>query len=297
LDIAIIGPGKVGTAIGIRAARAGWRVVAVGGRDQTKAQATARAIGPAVASGPMIDAAKRGQLVLLTVTDDAIVSVCRALAGAGAFSTGGIVAHCSGTLGSDVLATARARGCAVGSMHPLQTFPSVQAAVDRLSGTYCFIEGDDTAASVLEALARDIGGLPLRIAPADKPIYHAAGVMACNYLTALIDAAMALCARAGIDRATAMKALSPLVRATVDNVFSASPESALTGPIARGDAITVEGHLRALASGDEDLDEFYRAAGKWTVAVALRKGTISPAVAEKLRKLLAKDTNRNSAKG
>ena len=56
LDIAIVGPGKVGTAIGIRAGRAGWRVVAVGGRDIVKARSAAEAIGPAVPAGPMIDA-------------------------------------------------------------------------------------------------------------------------------------------------------------------------------------------------------------------------------------------------
>ena len=54
---------------------------------------------------------------------------CQELSDAGAFSPGTVVAHCCGALGSDALAPARDRcGCLLGSMHPLQTFPTVAAA-------------------------------------------------------------------------------------------------------------------------------------------------------------------------
>ena len=111
------------------------------------------------------------------------------------------MAHCSGALDSGVLASARARGCAVGSMHPLQTFPTVRPRIDALPGAYCFIEGDPPAVAALERLAADVGAHPVPIASAAKPLYHAAAVVACNYLTALLDAAGALCRQAGIDAA------------------------------------------------------------------------------------------------
>ncbi|MFW6062460.1 MAG: DUF2520 domain-containing protein, partial [Planctomycetota bacterium] len=118
-------------------------------------------------------------------------------------------------------------------------------------------------------------------------LYHAAAVVACNYLSGLMDAALALAGQAGIDRRTAWPALEPLVRATMENIAAEGPAAALTGPIARGDAATVQRHLDALAGGDDDLLELYRAAGRWTVQLARRKGALAPEEAEKLRCLLA----------
>jgi predicted short-subunit dehydrogenase-like oxidoreductase (DUF2520 family) len=226
-------------------------------------------------------------LVLLTVPDEAIAAVCGELAAAGALRPGAIVAHCSGALGSDALAAARDRcGCAVGSLHPLQTFPSPDEGVRRFDGTYCFIEGDPPAVETLERFAAAIGGVPVRIAPQAKPLYHAAAVMACNALAALLDAAEALAAAAGIDRETFRAAMAPLVRATVDNVLSTGPAAALTGPVARGDVRTVRGHLAALAGVDAGLDRLYRAAGRRTVALAQRKRTLDEQTARQLLGLL-----------
>jgi predicted short-subunit dehydrogenase-like oxidoreductase (DUF2520 family) len=283
-DIAIVGPGTVGTALGVLAARAGRTVAAVGGRDAARTAQAAKAIGHGAEACTLAQAAGMGRLVLLTVSDDAIENVCDELAES--FPADAVVAHCSGALGSEVLAPARRRGCAVGSMHPLQTFPSVTAAIAALRGAYCFIEGDPPAVAALERLAADIGAKAVPIASSAKPLYHAAAVVACNYLTALLDAASALCARAGIEPATARAALAPLVRATLENVLAAGPEAALTGPVARGDEATVRRHLEALAGGDKELDELYRAMGRWTVALARRKGTIDPAQAQALRRVL-----------
>ena len=285
-DISIIGAGKVGTAIGVLAAKAGYRIVAVAGRSMERARAAAERIGPAVRAVSPAEAAA-GQLVLLTVPDEAIGPVCDELATQRAFAAGAVVAHCCGALGSDVLSAARDRcGCAVGSMHPLQTFPTVEAALERLPGAWCFVEGDERAVEVLSDLADAIGGKVARMDPAGKVLYHASAVMACNYLAALLDAALALAERAGVERETAWEALEPLIRATVDNVAALGPEGALTGPVARGDRETVARHLEALANCPPELADLYRAAGAWTAELARRKGTIDDATAQALRELL-----------
>jgi predicted short-subunit dehydrogenase-like oxidoreductase (DUF2520 family) len=286
--ISIIGPGKVGTALGVLAVRGGLRVVAVGGRDAGKVEAAAKAIGPGVKACGIEEAARAGGLVLLTVPDDAIQAVCKGLAGAGAFRRGAIAAHCSGAMGSEVLVAAKEKcGCHVGSMHPLQTFPTVEAAVAKLPGTYFFCEGDEVAANALEGLASAIGGRPVRITPQAKPLYHAAAVMACNYLTALMDAAMELAGEAGIDRATAMAALEPLVRSTVDNVFSLGTQEALTGPIARGDVQTVQRHLMAMPANRKALRMIYLTLGAWAAEMARKKGTLSISKATETLAVLA----------
>jgi len=286
-DIAIIGAGKVGTAIGVLAHRAKLRVVAVAGRRRESAQAAAEAIGPDVRVCTPKEAAAAGGLVLLTVHDEAIEGLCDELARCGAFAAGSVVAHCSGVLGSEILASARRDcGCAVGSMHPLQTFPTAEAAVEKFTGVYCFCEGDARAVAALEQLASAIGGIPVRMDRADKPLYHAAAVMGCNYLAALIDAALGLAEKAGIDRKTALAAMEPLLRATIDNIMATGPAEALTGPIARGEIETVRRHLEAIGRCRDELGRFYRAAGEWTVDLARSKGTIDETTAKALKELL-----------
>lgn len=292
--VAIIGPGRVGSALGILAAKAGWPVVAVGARRLDRARAAAEQIGPGVRACAPAEAVASAGLVLITVTDGAIQDLCGQLAAAGTLARGTVVVHCCGALSSEVLAAARDRsGCYIASAHPLQTFPTAAAAVERLPGTFFFCEGDRPAMEVIERFIVAIAGRAERISavgPASKMLYHASAVMACNYLVTLIDAALELMGCVGIDRRTALAALAPLVRATVDNVITLGPEQALTGPVSRADTETVGGHLKALA-GRCDLhgvSELYRAAGRQTVALALRKGTIDPPAAEALMKLLAR---------
>jgi len=343
--ISIIGPGAVGTAVGMLAARAGWEV-AVAGRDAGRSARAASAMGER-ARACSIDEAAAGPVVLLTVSDDAIEKLCADLAGRGAFAPGVTVAHCSGALSSEALRAARRIGCSVASAHPLQTFPSAAAAAEKLAGTYFFCEGDEAALAVLDPLIADLGGRAVRLAGGAraKALYHAAAVMACNYLTTSIasdvgsvDAALSahqtevlvprmreaveqkasdsdfvesslytqdlseesfwvataatlfgagveLMAEAGVDHATAMAALLPLVRATLDNIEAVGPAAALTGPIARGDVETVRRHLRALRGNK--YEQIYRANGVCTVRLAQRKGSIDVRTAEEFRTLLA----------
>jgi len=268
-DISIIGCGKVGAAIAQLAAGAGRNVSALASRSGDRARDLAVRIGNPEAACDIARAAGAGGLVLLTVSDDAIEALCGELARGGGFGDGSIVAHCSGALGSDILSPARdSCGCKIASMHPLATFPTAAAAVEKFAGTYCFCEGDQPATDALMELAADIGGKPMLISSQAKVLYHAAAVMACNYLTALLDAAITLCGAAGIDRPTALSALGPLAKATLENVTKLGAPAALTGPIARGDAQTVARHLEALAQCDKDLQDFYRIAGKWALQLA-----------------------------
>ena len=286
-DISIIGPGVVGTALGRLSYCAGYRVVAVaGGSHPDRARALVDAVEGAKRL-PLAAAGAAGGLVLLTVTDAAIQPVCEQLALAGALMHHPVVAHCSGALDCEVLAAARQAGCPVGSMHPLQTFPDIEAALDAIPGSYFFIEGDARAEIVLEQLVRCLAGHPVRIDPRVKPLYHAAAVMAANYLTTLLDAALQLYQTAGVDRLEARKAVAPLVRATVQNVLEKGTAEALTGPISRGDVDTVRRHMEAMGQVDETTRDLYRTLGKRTVEIAARGGTIDPQTQKALLQLLS----------
>jgi predicted short-subunit dehydrogenase-like oxidoreductase (DUF2520 family) len=287
-SIAIIGAGKVGTAVGVLASRAGYRVAAVAGRDHRRTEQAASRIGAGVPALSPCEAADRADLVLLTVSDDAIEAACRELVSARALARGNVVAHCSGALSSECLDPARREcGCHVASFHPLQSFPTVEAALASLPGSYCFDEGDEAALEAVEELGTAIGAHCVRIETRHKVLYHAAAVMACNYLTGLLDAALSLATGARIERETAWQALEPLIRATLANISKLGTEAALTGPIARGDVRTVIAHLAALDERGGELSGLYRALGSWTVDLALRKGSIDETAARALLEALA----------
>lgn len=189
----------------------------------------------------MQSALQDADLVLLTVTDSAIEKVCSELAES--FKPNAIVAHCSGALGSDIL---RAHSGPVASMHPLQTFPNVEAVLPKVKGTYAYCEGDEAALPAIKTLAAALGMQAVEIQSKDKPLYHAAAVMACNNLTALIESALQLGEAANIQRDTLWASLKPLIETTLSNIDAQGTAAALTGPVARGDANTVQSHLNAM---------------------------------------------------
>jgi predicted short-subunit dehydrogenase-like oxidoreductase (DUF2520 family) len=285
--IVVIGPGTVGETLAVLASKAGYRVVGVAARSIEHAMAAAERVGPTVRVGTAEEIAPAGGLVLLTVGDDAIEPLCRLLAAKGCFTRGSIVAHCSGALPSGILAPARELcGAHIASMHPFQTFPNVQAGLERFGGTYCFIEGDAPAVAALHALAAALGGHPVTITSQGKPLYHSAAVFASNYLNAVLDAAMTAADKAGISADDAAAALAPLVKATLANIRQFGTAKALTGPIARGDAQLVARQYRDVASADAKLGELYRHLGDWTVDIALRGGNIDQEQAQQIRRSL-----------
>jgi predicted short-subunit dehydrogenase-like oxidoreductase (DUF2520 family) len=245
MRIAIVGAGRVGTAVAVLLARAGHEIVAAAGRTQTAARVATWLSGVPFLSA--IDAAALGEIVLLSVPDDALGPVASELAAAGSVAAGTWVVHVSGAAGLDVLDPLHRAGARRLALHPLQTFPDVEAAIAALPGCHVAVTADDEAGLELgQRLATDLGATPFRLADDRRPLYHAAAVFASNYLVATSAVAERLFAEAGVPEPLA--AMRPLQEVTLANVARLGPGAALTGPAVRGDASTVERNLVALAS-------------------------------------------------
>ena len=118
-------------------------------------------------------------------------------------------------------------------------------------------------------------------------MYHAGGVFACNYLVALIEAAVRAHEKAGIPRKASLTALEPMVRETVDAIFDKGPEKALTGPISRGDVAAVRRQVAMVRAWDPAMGELYRGLGFIAVALAESDRRLDTARAADLRAVLS----------
>ena len=230
-SLAIVGQGRLGTALAAALREAGWPVEGPLGRR-------------ADPSG--VDA------VLLCVPDDQIVPAAELIA------PGPLVGHCSGATGLDALAPHEAF-----SLHPLMT---VTADGARFAGAGAAIAGATLRALELaKRLANALEMRPVEIADSDRAAYHAAASIASNFLVTVEAAAERLGSTSGADR----ELLVPLVRATVENWAALGPERALTGPVARGDEATVARQRAAIAERTPDLLPLFDALVKATRALAM----------------------------
>jgi predicted short-subunit dehydrogenase-like oxidoreductase (DUF2520 family) len=205
----IVGRGRMGGALALALGRAGLTVRGPLGRGADGAGAA---------------------MVLLCVPDREIAAAASLIA------NGPLVGHVSASAPLELLAPHERFG-----LHPLMT---VTRAGARFAGAACAIDGSsERALGAARALAARLGMRPREIPAADRALYHAAASAASNFLVTVEQMAEAMAGRVGLDRA----ALLPLVQATVDSWAAHGADVALTGPVARGDEVTVDRQRAAVA--------------------------------------------------
>jgi predicted short-subunit dehydrogenase-like oxidoreductase (DUF2520 family) len=273
LNLNIMGCGRVGRALARLWAHDGtFRIQDVLDHALEQGAAAVDFIGSGRAAGGIADM-RGAEVWMLTPPDDQIAACCAALAGSGLLKPGNIVFHCSGALPSRDLAPAAQCGASVASVHPLKSFADSAIAAQTFSGTYCAAEGDAAALAVLRPAFERIGGIVSDIDPGFKTVYHAASVIVCNYLTALLETGLRCYEKSGFERDAALRMMEPLVRETLDNVFRLGTVQALTGPIARGDHAVVARQVEALDACDPRIAAIYRQLGTVAVELARAQGT------------------------
>lgn len=250
-----MGAGRVGTALGALLVRAGHTVAAAAGRGRASRERVERYL-PGVPFVGSVEAATRGEVVLLSVPDDRIRQVCESLALRGAFSESRAVVHLSGSNPLGDLAAAEGAGALSLSVHPLQAAPDVETAIERFPGCgFAVTARSEEGFALGEALAEGAGGRPFRLLDQHKPLYHAAAVFCSNFLTVTTGVAERLFVEAGIPEARAL--FAPLSEASLGTALLRGAGEALTGPVARGDAGTIRRNLEALKERAPDCVPVY----------------------------------------
>jgi Uncharacterized conserved protein len=182
--------------------------------------------------------------------------------------------------------TARQLGANIGSFHPLQTFASINQAIENLPGSTFCLEAEEPLLSRLKELAFVLNGKWVELGPEDKVLYHTAAIFVSNYLVTLVKLALDLWQSFGVSPKEATEALLPLLKGTVNNIDNIGLPDCLTGPISRGDLNTINKHLNILEARYSSLLNAYKELGLQTIPIALAKGKIDESKAEELKILL-----------
>ena len=270
--IVIVGAGKVGTSLSLAFKKTHKHISLVGKNEADQLEAVAVA-----------------DLILITTQDSEIQNVCQHIAPT--IRTGTVVAHCSGSMDSSSLKSAKKRGAYVGSAHPLNTFPNKTAATEILTkeshGTDCFISGSKQATNLLCNVFTKIGFITNVLDDSKKVAYHTACVFLCNYLTSLSEIGLSTAESAGLDRDNFWQATQPLIQSTLRNITSHGTSHSLSGPIARGDYNTVSSHIEVLSSLTDTTQIAYKTLGLEALELAQQRGELSVYQINKLKEILS----------
>jgi predicted short-subunit dehydrogenase-like oxidoreductase (DUF2520 family) len=242
--IAIVGPGRLGSALALELRGAGYRISEIVSGDTSASRRQARILAKQVqARVATVSAHLEGDLIWFCVPDREIARAAEQLAEVVDWSSK-VALHSSGALASDELRVLRRRGAAVASVHPLMTF--VRGSVPSLKGVPFALEGDPAAVRVARRIVRDLDVEAFSISSKRKTAYHAWGTFTSPLLIALLVTAERVARAAGLSTVEARRKALPILRQTLANYAKLGAAGAFSGPIVRGDAEVVRQHLREL---------------------------------------------------
>ena len=211
-------------------------------------------------------------LWLVSSSDESIPSIAEELSECEALRAGDVVFHCSGAISSDALQVVRQRGALVGSIHPIRSFADPELASRNFKGTYCALEGDEGARTVLTELFRELEANVFVIPTEAKMLCHAGHVFASNYVVTVLSVAQKLYAAAGIPEELALAFAGPLVRGSVENFLKVGGVNALTGPISRAEVELISKQRVRVTEASPVVGELYATLGSHALELAVAQG-------------------------
>jgi predicted short-subunit dehydrogenase-like oxidoreductase (DUF2520 family) len=141
----------------------------------------------------------------------------------------------------------------------------------------------DAERPLAEQLVSELDGRAIWVPEDKRALYHAGLAHGANHLVTLVAQAMELLSATGAEHPA--DTLRPLLQAALDNALEHG-DSALTGPIVRGDVETVRDHLVEVARNAPDTLPSYVALARATLDRVVTDGRVLPIRAMKIRDLL-----------
>ncbi|WP_418791361.1 Rossmann-like and DUF2520 domain-containing protein [Phosphitispora sp. TUW77] len=291
--VGVIGTGVVGSAVAILLQDKGHKVTGLYSKTGISAANLAGRLGCTTFANPE-QVLGYAEVIFLTTPDSELDYIVSLLAESGLVKEKHHFFHMSGALPAEVLVPLREQGGNICSLHPLQSFAGIEQALVNLPGSFFSVQGDAAAMKTAYRLVADLEGVSFDIRSEDKPLYHLGAVVASNYFVALIHFVLQIYNSIGISEDEAIGALLPLIKGTLSNIEEIGTVKALTGPVARGDFGIIEAHLRAISKLPHSYIDLYKTLGRYTVQIALEKGSIDETQTNLLLKLFSEGDGSNA---
>jgi predicted short-subunit dehydrogenase-like oxidoreductase (DUF2520 family) len=269
--VSIIGVGRVGGALAL-ALDEKCRIENLIVRNPENASAIAGHLINKPSITTIFEAGKiTSEIILICTQDSQIGRVSAELAGN--LKHKPFVFHMSGALSSEALNDLRNIGCPTGSIHPLISISDPFLGFSKFKDAYFCVEGEASAVSEAEKIVKHLRGKSFSVETRNKTLYHAAAVTACGHLVAIIDTALEMLGKCGLEEPEARRILLPLIKSTIENLETQTTVKALTGPFARADLETFEKHLEKLKeSVDPTVVGLYLELGERSLQLAEKQG-------------------------
>ncbi|MCK4258569.1 MAG: DUF2520 domain-containing protein [Halanaerobiales bacterium] len=269
---ALIGPGRVGTALSYLLQSHGFTLKMVVGRSNASLERVKSYLydhsSIPIFTRDLVLLPSDLDFIILAVQDDHIHDVIKSMWEKNLIKSKHVLIHLSGVHPSDVGNLSQMAEISRLALHPLQAVADVDAGISKLPNTVWSLEGDKRGLELGEEIMKALSTRYLKITKEQKAIYHASACVVSNYLVTLVHTGIEMLKSVGVTEELAQKALLPLVQGTVENLSHKTPKSALTGPIARSDIATIEKHIHAISQVNSDWLELYSMLGRATLEFA-----------------------------
>ncbi|MFQ6105067.1 MAG: Rossmann-like and DUF2520 domain-containing protein [Candidatus Glassbacteria bacterium] len=278
----LVGPGRVGVSLSSLLVASGHELLGCWSRSPEGLERLKRHLDLLACTGEIPEIIGEADFILVTTSESALDEIAEKLTGSGLLREGQIIFHVSGAYPSSVLMRKESPMISTGSIHPIQSIPSVESGLKLLPHSAFTVEGDEKAVRLGKKLVEDIGARAFHVASTSRPLYHCALSMASNLMVLIAWLSFRMMLQAGIEYELARDFVLSIMEGTLSNLKQMELEGALTGPVVRGDWQTVQKHLKTLEAGFPEVSDLYRVANALLVEIAKKRGE---APEEGLRKI------------
>ncbi|MCL6465652.1 MAG: DUF2520 domain-containing protein [candidate division WOR-3 bacterium] len=237
--VLIIGYGKVGSALAGHLSRLGYKVLTVRRRSEDSRNLVS-----------VVD------VIVFSVPDREIQKQFMRLRRY--IKPGTVVVHLSGAYGVELFKGAVERGVDTLALHPVKSFFSRQQAKRDLPGGCFALDGTKRGLRFGRRLVAQLKGKAVLVRSEDRPLYHAMCVFGSNFVHPLFYAVEKIGKDIGFAPQRAREIVMPLTVGVLRNIKKQGAVTTLTGPVKRGDWITVKRHLKALRERQPELVILYK---------------------------------------
>jgi predicted short-subunit dehydrogenase-like oxidoreductase (DUF2520 family) len=224
--------------------------------------------------------------LFITVPDTEIHGVAEYLCRKKLLRKNQLVAHVSGIYGTEVIRCVAKLNALPLSIHPASTFSSRSYLKDEFKGIWCALQGSEKALTRGRQMVRALKGKPFILPAEKKPLYHLALVFASNLFVGIEDISIELLTGCGMTKKAAKGLIFPLVSSTLKNIDAKGTRKALTGPVERGDIVTIKKHLTVLSKHQRAFEKTYLELSKHLAHMVEEKGELPKETIRDIRKLL-----------